>query len=53
VPLDPYELDPRDRLNVSRAHLALMADCLSRHGIDIEIPEPRPIPWAVTNGGTA
>ena len=46
LPLDPYELDPRDRLTVSRAHLALMADCLGRHGIDIEIPEPRPIPWA-------
>jgi hypothetical protein len=46
LPLDPYELDPRDRLTVSRAHLALMADCLGRHGIDLEIPEPRPIPWA-------
>jgi hypothetical protein len=46
LPLDPYELGPQDRLTVSRAHLALMADCLGRHGIDIEIPEPRPIPWA-------
>jgi hypothetical protein len=46
LPLDPYELDPRDRLTVNRAHRALMADCLGRHGIDIEIPDPRTIPWA-------
>ena len=45
LPLDLYELDPRDGLTVNRAHLALMADCLGRHGIAFQIPEPRPIPW--------
>jgi hypothetical protein len=46
MPLDPYELDPQDRLTVNRARLALMAACLGRHGVDFEIPAPRPIPWA-------
>src|SRR3954453_14012995 len=46
LPLDPYELDPRDLLTVNRAHRALMADCLGRHGIDIQFPDPRTIPWA-------
>jgi hypothetical protein len=60
LPLDPYELSPPDRLTVSRAHLTLMADCLGRHGIDMEIPEPRLIPgtrherrYGLTDEGSA
>jgi len=46
MPLDIYELDAGDLATISRAHMVLMADCLGRHGIEFEIPEPRPIPWA-------
>jgi len=46
MPLDIYRLDPGGLSTISRAHMVLMADCLGRHGIEFEIPEPRPIPWA-------
>jgi hypothetical protein len=46
MPLDAYTLGTDDLSTLSRARLALMADCLGRHGFAFEIPEPRPIPWA-------
>jgi hypothetical protein len=46
LPLDRFEMSLEDRFTVNRARIALMVECLRRHGIQIDVPAPRPVPWA-------